>query len=305
LNSRVVIAGGSGFIGQSLAKALLSKDHEVVILTRSPSDQSGGVRFVNWDGKTAGDWAHSLDGAAAMVNLTGKSINRRHTPENKREIIESRVNSVRALGKAIALCAQPPGSFVQASAVGIYGNSGSRWCDEETPPGNDFMAEVCRQWEEAFDAVVAPATRKTVLRVGITLGPDGGFLQVLNRLTRWFLGGQVSSGKQYISWIHVDDLTRMFMQAIERAEIAGVYNATAPHPVTNGELMQELRHAWHRPWSPPIPKWAVQTGARLIGIEGSLAFSSQRCAPKHFLGQGFEFKFPEIESALADIVARS
>jgi uncharacterized protein (TIGR01777 family) len=263
------------------------------------------MRFVHWDGKTAGDWAHSLDGAAAVVNLTGKSINRRHTPENKREIIESRVNSVRALGKAIALCAQPPGSFVQASAVGIYGNSGSRWCDEETPPGNDFMAEVCRQWEEAFDVVVAPATRKTVLRVGITLGPDDGFLQVLNRLTRWFLGGQVSSGKQYISWIHVDDLTRMFMQAIERAEIAGVYNATAPHPVTNAELMQELRHAWHRPWSPPVPKWAVQTGTRLIGIEGTLAFSSQRCAPKHFLAQGFKFKFPEIEPALADIVARS
>jgi uncharacterized protein (TIGR01777 family) len=305
LNSRVVIAGGSGFIGQSLAKALRSGDHEVVILTRSSSDQRGGVRFLNWDGKTLGDWAHSLEGAAAVVNLTGKSINCRHTPENKREIIESRVNSVRVLGKAIALCAQPPGSFVQTSAVGIYGNSRSDWCDEETSPGSDFMAEVCRQWEEAFDAVAAPATRKTVLRVGITLGPDGGFLRVLNRLTRWFLGGQVSSGKQYISWIHVDDLTRMFVQAIERAEIAGVYNATAPHPVTNAELMRELRRAWHRPWSPPVPKWAVQTGARIIGLEGSLAFSSQRCVPKHFLAQGFEFKFPKIEPALVHIVARS
>jgi uncharacterized protein (TIGR01777 family) len=305
LNSRVVIAGGSGFIGQSLAKALRSGDHEVVILTRSSSDQRGGVRFLNWDGKTLGGWAHSLEGAAAVVNLTGKSINFRHTPENKREIIESRVNSVRVLGKAIALCAQPPGSFVQTSAVGIYGNSGSGWCDEETPPGGDFMAEVCRQWEEAFDAVAAPATRKTLLRVGITLGPDGGFLRVLNRLTRWFLGGQVGSGKQYISWIHVEDLTPMFMRAIERADIAGVYNATAPHPVTNAELMRELRRAWHRPWSPPVPKWAVQTGARIIGLEGSLAFSSQRCVPKHFLTQGFEFKFPKIEPALADIVARS
>jgi uncharacterized protein (TIGR01777 family) len=263
------------------------------------------VRSLNWDGKTVGDWAHSLDGAAAVVNLTGKSINTRHTQENKREIIESRVNSVRALGNAIALCAQPPGSFVQASAVGIYGNSGSRWCDEETPPGNDFMAEVCRQWEEAFDAVIAPATRKKLLRVGITVGPDGGFLRVLNRLTRCFLGGQVGSGKQYISWIHVDDLTRMFVRAIERAEIAGVYNATAPHPVTNAELMRELRRAWHRPWSPPVPKWAVQAGARLIGLEGSLAFSSQRCVPKHFLAQDFEFEFPKIEPALADIVARS
>ena len=304
MNSRVVIAGGSGFIGQSLAKALRSEDHEVVILTRSSSDQRGGVRFLNWDGKTLGDWAHSLGGAAAVVNLTGKSINCRHTPQNKREIIESRVNSVRVLGKAIALCAQPPSSFVQTSAVGIYGNSGSGWCDEETPPGSDFMADVCRQWEEAFDAVAAPATRKTLLRVGITLGPDGGFLRVLNRLTRWFLGGQVGSGKQYISWIHVDDLTPMFMRAIERAEIAGVYNATAPHPVTNAELMRELRRAWHRPWSPPVPKWAVQTGARIIGLEGSLAFSSQRCVPKHFLAQGFEFKFPKIETALAEIVTR-
>jgi uncharacterized protein (TIGR01777 family) len=305
LSAKVVIAGGSGFIGQSLAKTFLSKDYEVVILTRSPSGQREGMSFVQWDGKSLGDWAQSLEGAVAVVNLTGKSINCRHTPENKREILESRLNSVRVIGEAITPCAQPPTAFVQASAVGIYGNAGGRWCDEETPPGDDFMADVCRQWENVFNAVTAPATRKVLLRVGIALGQNGGFLQPLNRFARLFLGGHLGSGKQFISWIHLGDLTRMFVSATERVEIAGVFNATAPNPATNAEFMRELRRAWHRPWSPPVPQWVVLVGAVLIGMEGSLAFYSQRCAPRNFLAQGFEFQFPELPAALREVVSRS
>src|SRR5436853_6806653 len=151
-------------------------------------------------------WIDSLNGAFALVNLTVRSINCRHTPENRREIIDSRVDSVRVLGQAIGRCAQPPQVFLQIAGVGIYGDKGERICDETTAPGDDFMTEVCQKWEAAFDSVDAPKTRKVLLRPGVVLGPNGGLLEVLGGLTRWFLGGQVGSGRQYIGWIHVTEL---------------------------------------------------------------------------------------------------
>jgi uncharacterized protein (TIGR01777 family) len=187
----------------------------VIVLTRAESDQRGAVRKAHWDGKTLGDWIQFVNGAAAVVNLTGRSINCRHTPENRREIIDSRVDSVRVLGQAIEQCAQPPQVFVQFAGVGIYGDKGKRLCDETTAPGDDFVAEVCQRWEAAFDSVDASKTRKVLLRLGVVLGPNGGFLEVLGRLTRWFLGGQVGSGRQYISWIHITDLSRMVLAGVE------------------------------------------------------------------------------------------
>jgi uncharacterized protein (TIGR01777 family) len=304
MKTRIILAGGSGFIGESLARLLLAKDYEVIVLSRTPSHQKGAVRFVQWDGNTLGDWAQVLDGAGAVVNLTGKNINCRHTPQKRREIIDSRVNSVRVLGDAIARCAQPPKAFVQASGAGIYGDTGDRWCDENAPHGEDFLARVCQLWEEAFVTVSAPGMRKSVLRIAPALGPNGGFLKVLGKLTRWFLGGQVGSGRQFISWIHIADLSRMFLWALERNEIAGVFNATSPNPVTNAEFMKELRRALHRPWSPPVPKWAAHIGSGLMGTEASLALTSCRAAPKAFLESGFEFEFPELRQTLANIYPR-
>jgi uncharacterized protein (TIGR01777 family) len=301
MNTRIILAGGSGFIGESLAPVLLARDYEVIVLSRTPSHQKGAFRFVQWDGDTLGDWAQILDGAGAVVNLTGRNINCRHTPQNRREIINSRVNSVRILGEAIARCTQPPKAFVQASGAGIYGDTGDRWCDENAPPGEDFLARVCQLWEEAFAAVSAPGMRKSVLRIAPALGPNGGFLKVLGKLTRWFLGGQVGSGRQFISWIHIADLSRMFLWAIERNEITGVFNATSPNPATNVEFMRKLRRALHRPWSPPVPKWAVHVGSWLMRTEPSLALTSCRAAPKHFLESGFEFEFPELRQTLANI----
>jgi len=301
MKPQIVLAGGSGFIGHSLSPFLVSKNYEVVVLTRGKSDHHGGIRKAHWDGKTLGEWTQFVNGALGVVNLTGRSINTRHTPEHRREIIDSRVDSVRILGEAIGRCVQPPKVFVQLAGVGIYGDKGERILDETTAPGDDFVSEVCKKWEAAFDSVDSPAARKVLLRLGVVLGPNGGFLHILSRLTQWFLGGQIGNGRQYVSWIHTADLSRMILHAIDQEQLAGVFNATAPHPVTNAELMRELRRALHRPWSPPVPEFAARLGSWLMGTEASLALVSQRCLPKRFLEKDFEFEFPNLREALANI----
>lgn len=300
----IVLAGGSGFVGNSLAKFLVAKNYDAIVLTRAPSHQIGAIRYAQWNGKTAADWAQHLDGARAVVNLTGRSVNCRHTSENRREILDSRVDSVRALADAISRCAQPPAVWVQASGVGIYGDTADRGNDETSPPGNDFMAQVCKNWEEAFRTAKVPKTRKVLLRLGVVLGPNGGFLQVLSKVTRLFLGGHVGSGRQLISWVHIADLSRMFVDAIERAEIAGVFNAVSPNPETNAEFMRQMRRAFHRPWSPPVPAFAVRIGSWLMRTEASLALTSCRATPKHFLEKNFQFKFPELREALTNIFSK-
>ena len=301
MKPRIILAGGSGFIGQSLAPFLVSKNYEVVVLTRGRSDHHGSIREAHWDGKTLGEWTQFVNGALALVNLTGRSINTRHTAEHRREIIDSRVDSVRLLGEAVGKGPQPPQVFVQIAGIGIYGDRGEHICDESTPPGDDFVSEVCRKWETAFDSVDAPQTRKVLLRLGVVLGRNGGFLQVLGRLTRWFLGGHVASGRQYLSWIHLADLSQMILQAIEREDLVGTFNATAPNPVTNAQFMRELRRALHRPWSPPVPEFAARIGSWLIGTEASLALVSQRCVPKGMLERHFNFEFPNLREALSNI----
>jgi uncharacterized protein (TIGR01777 family) len=303
MKPRIILAGGSGFIGTSLAPFLLERDYEIAVLSRAPSHQEGAIRHVQWDGRTVGGWVEILERSLALVNLTGRSINCRHTPENRRQIIESRVNSVRVLGEAIARCAEPPNVFVQAAGGGIYGDRGDRWCDEFEPHGHDFVAQVCEQWEAAFEKIDA-RTRKVLLRLGVVLGPGGGFLKVLARLTKAFLGGHVSNGRQFISWIHITDLTRIILAAIERNDLTGVFNATSPNPVTNAEFMRELRRALHRPWSPPAPAFVARIGAWLMGTEGKLALVSQRCIPKRLTESGFRFELPALRLALANIYPR-
>src|SRR5439155_20187128 len=161
--------------------------------------------------------------------------------------------------------------------------------------------KVCEKWEAAFESLEAPARRKVLLRLGVVLGPNGGFLGLLSRLTRWFLGGQVGNGRQYLSWIHIADLSRMVLASIENRELIGVFNATSPNPVTNAEFMRELRRALHRPWSPPVPEFAARIGSWLMGTEADLALVSQRCVPKRFQENGFDLEFPELCEALANI----
>ena len=301
MNNKIIIAGGSGFLGQALAPVLMERQYEVIVLGRGIPVTRDGVQHLQWDARTIGAWAGALDGAKAVVNLTGKSVNVRHTPENKREIIASRIASVRVLGDAIARCANPPEAFVQASGIGFYGDTGDRLVDESAPVGRDFMAEVCRQWEGALDALQLPRTRNVTLRIGVVLGRNGGALQLLEKLTRLYAGGAVGNGRQFMSWIHIVDLLRMFVASIEDPAITGAFNATAPEPVTNAEFMRELRRALHRPWSPPVPAPFVRVGAWLMGSEGDLALLSCRCAPRRFCEHGFTFRFPTLNTALGDL----
>lgn len=301
---RIVLAGGSGFVGRALTPVLLAKGYHVVVLGRGATHREGGVDYLHWDGRTLGAWATALNGAEAIVNLTGKNINCRHTTENRHEIIRSRVDSVGVLGEAIAQSPQPPKVFVQASGLGYYGDTGEHVVDEEAPLGNDFTAEVCRQWEGAFAALRLPITRKVILRLGVVLGRQGGALPVLEKLTRWFLGGAVGNGRQFISWIHVADVVRMFVASIEETELTGVFNATAPAPLTNSEFMHELRRALHRPWSPPVPAPLARAGAWLMGSNGDLALLSSRCIPRRFLEHGFRFQFPNLRDAFANLYSK-
>lgn len=301
MKQRIILAGGSGFLGRALGPILLAKNYEVVVLSRQPAHESGGIRYVTWDGRKIGRWAEVLDNAKAIVNLTGKSVNCRYTSENRREIIESRVDSVRVLGEAIKQCGKPPEVFVQSGSLAIYGNAGDQWRDESSPHGTGFSVDVCERWEKAFDALDLPQTRKSLFRIAFVLARGEGALKILARLTKWFLGGRVGSGRQFISWIHIADLNQMFLWAIERNNISGVFNATSPNPVTNAQFMRELRRALNRPWSPPVPVPLVYIGAWLMRTEASLALSGWRCTPRHFLEQGFQFEFPELRPALSNI----
>ncbi len=301
MKQKIILAGGSGLIGGALAREFSARGFQVVVLTRSPKARADGVAEIFWDAKIVDDWAAQLDGAAAIINLTGKNINCPHTAENLRSITASRVNSVNALAAAIAKIKSPPRVWVQASATGFYGDTGDTLCDESAPSGRDALSNICRDWENSFAAATLPTTRKVTLRIGFVLGRESGALPVLSKLTKLFLGGAVGSGRQYISWIHLADLVQMFVAAVEDEKFSGTFNAVAPNAVTNAEFMRELRHVLHRPWSPPAPEFAVKLGARLMGSEPSLALVSQRCAPNFFLDAGFEFQFPGLRGALENL----
>lgn len=300
-NLRIIIAGGSGFIGQSLVAPLLERGYDLVILTRSPQKSSSTVRQVGWNGRSLDDWAVEMDGAHAVINLTGKSVNCRPTAENHRVIIESRIHSVRAIGQAVRQAAHPPKVWIQASSLAYYGDAGEKICDEQTPPWDDVTAGICVEWEKALAEAYTPATRKVALRIGFALGRGGGALGTLERIARWFLGGRVGTGRQYISWLHMDDLCGVVMQAMERDDFVGAYNLCAPNPVTNAQFMRQLRRALGRPWSPPAPAWAVRLAAVALRTDPALALTGRRCIPKRLLEQNHPFHFTDLAAAMENL----
>jgi uncharacterized protein (TIGR01777 family) len=298
---RVVLAGGSGFLGQSLAAYLDRNGYAEDVLTRSLGDIVGHP--VAWDARTIGPWAGVLDGAAAVVNLVGKSVNCRYTPENRREIVRSRVESVNAIKDAIAWSASPPKAWIQAASLAIYGNPGDAVCAEDAPHGTGFSVDVCEQWEAAFDQFAMAATRKVLLRIGIVLGKGGGALSTLMPLARIGLGGQSGNGRQYLSWLDIKDFNRMIYLAITHSGIEGVYNATGPAPTTNAEFMASLRRVVHRPWSPPVPQWAIQLGTWVMRTEPELVLDGRRCVPQRFHNQGFAFEIETLEESMKRAVS--
>jgi uncharacterized protein len=316
---RVVIAGGSGFLGTSLARHLRPRCREIVVLTRGPDEppctggrgNGVGIRRVHWDAATPGPWVRWLDGAAAVVNLVGRTVDCRKTPRNKREILDSRVNSVRALAAAytgsaaVPAMASPPPVWVQSSTAHIYGDTADELLDESSPPGEGFAPDVGRAWEAALEPVLKSpsAPRVVTLRISFVLGRDGGALRTLARLARLGLGGTIGAGRQYISRIHELDLCRLVERAIVDERMAGVYVATAPNPLTNRDFMRSLRRAAHRPWSPPVPAPLVRLGSWLMRTDPELALFGRRCVPTRLSGEKFTFEFETVEDALRDLLA--
>lgn len=304
MSPKVVIAGGTGLIGAALARRWRERGFAVVVLTRStPRRRGDGIREVQWDGQTAGAWATELEGATAVVNLAGASVNCVHTPANRQRILETRLDSVRALGAAVRGCRERPAAWIQSSAVGIYGNS-HQPCPESAPPGSDFMAEVCRRWEELFAAECPEGVRPVIFRLGVVLSRKGGAFPELAQLVRRFLGGRAGNGRQGISWVLIDDVEEMFLRAVAAPAMQGVYNACAPEPVSNAVFMASLREALGRSWGLPAPAWAIRLMAPLLlRTDASLALGGQFVRPVRLEAAGFRFKAPRLKSALVSLAS--
>ena len=222
---RVVIAGGSGFLGKALAKTLENESYEVVVLTRRPASYKGAGRAVRWDGRTVEDhWVGHLEGAHALVNLTGKPVNCRQTARNRDQILRSRVEPTEVLGDALRLVYRPPAVWVQAASLAIYGDAGDRLCEESAYVPDEYPTDVCVAWEEALGRAIRPEMRWAVLRIGFVLGRGDCALGTLARLARLGLGGRIGSGNQWISWIHLEDMMRLFLEAIRNPSVHGICN---------------------------------------------------------------------------------
>ncbi len=303
---RIILAGGSGFLGRELAALLERRGEEPVILSRNPNQYDGPGRAVRWDGQNlADDWRSEIDGAAAIVNLTGKNVNCRPTKRNRELILTSRVDSVRVLGEALRNVENPPPVWIQASSLAIYGDAGEDACDESSPVADGFPANVCTAWEAALEKAVLPETRWVALRIGFVLGRNAGALPVLTRLVKFGLGGSIGSGKQWISWTHIEDMLALFVESLENSAIRGVYNASGPNPMTNRDFMRTMRRVLNRPWSPPAPAFAVHIGAPIIGTDPKIALSGRRCIPARFTEAGFTFKHPDLEPALRELFGKT
>jgi uncharacterized protein (TIGR01777 family) len=304
---RLVLAGGSGVLGTLLARALSAKGYEIVVLTRSPQE-SGAVRSVGWDARTPGPWRQELEGATAVINLTGRSVNCRYNEANRKLILESRVLSTRVLGSAIAGCAKPPPTWLNASTATIYKHSHDTTMDEageiaaDKDAKDEFSVEVAQAWEEALAGAATPATRKIPLRLSMVFGPGPGTVyHVLRRLVRLGLGGSMGGGRQFVSWIHHEDFCGAVEWILEHPEMRGPVNVVGPGPLTNREMMRVFRKVCGRAVGLPAARWMLEIGAWIMRTETELMIKSRRVVPAKLAAAGFTFRFPTFQSALEDI----
>ncbi len=259
---------------------------------------------LRWDGKTVGPWAELLEGAHGVINLTGESVAQKWTLDTMKLIVDSRVDSARAIGQAIQACKTPPANWINASAVGFYGDRAAEELTEASPAGDasSFLVECCLKWEGAQKEFETPGTTQSQLRIGFVCGNDGGGLPTLIKLARGFAGGAVGSGQQYMSWIHIDDICRQCSWILDGSR-SGPFNGTAPEPVTNAEFMSTLRNLLGRPWSPSAPAFALKLASAFGAPDPDVLLMSQRVFPAKSLEQGFEFKYKKLEAALRDLLA--
>jgi uncharacterized protein (TIGR01777 family) len=302
---KVVIAGGTGFLGRPLTARLVSEGHNVVILTRGAASPPG-ARAVVWSPgdnvDQRGGWAAEIDGAHAIVNLAGESIaGKRWSPSHKKQILDSRIRATRGLVAAISRASKPPAVLVSGSAVGYYGPLGDEPAVETTPPGSDFLAQVCQQWEAEASRAASATTRVACIRTGLALERDGGALPQMLPPFKFGVGGPVGSGRQYWCWIHRDDWVDLVRWTIATAAVSGPVNATAPEPVRNAEFARALGRALHRPSFMPAPPFALRL---MLGeMADALLLSGQRAIPAKARALGFSFKYARLDDALAAIFA--
>ncbi len=299
---RIVIAGGSGFLGINLARYLSERGYRVDILSRS-APPNGPWRHVAWDGRTHGAWRSCLDGAAGMVNLCGRTVDCRKTPENCDAILRSRVESTRALGVALRQIKTPPPVWVQMSTAHIYGDPASVVCDEDSAFGYGLAPTVGSAWERAFSESVLPDQRSVVLRTSFVLGRDGGAFPKMRMLARLGLGGKAGHGRQGISWIHERDMNRLFEFALTTDEMRGVYLATAPNPVSNDAFMRFLRKHVRRPLGLPAAGWMIRFGARwVMNTDPELILLGRYCRSTRLGNIGFTFEYEQVDDAIKALV---
>jgi uncharacterized protein (TIGR01777 family) len=297
----IVIAGGSGYLGGVLARHFTRQSRPVVILTRRPQAASAFARFVQWDGQTLGPWTRELEGADAVINLSGRSVNCRYNERNRREILESRVRPTHVLGQALVLCADAPKVWLNASSATIYRHSLDEPMDENGEVGKGFSVDVCQQWEKTMSDFPLQRTRKVALRITIVFGPGGPAFQTFHRLVRFGLGGKMGPGTQYMSWIHEDDFARAVDWIIGHENLKGPVNIASPNPLPNREFMREFRKVCRRPGL-PAATWMLGLGAMIIGTETELILKSRRALPGQLQSGGFQFKFPKWPDAVRNIV---
>jgi uncharacterized protein (TIGR01777 family) len=308
---KLVIPGGTGQVGTVLDRALTAAGHEVVILTRRPARE----RELPWDGRTLGPWAAAIDGADAVINLAGRSVSCRYTPANLREMMDSRVESARVVGEAVAAAARPPRVWLQMSTATVYAHRFDAPNDEATgvigggEPGVprywSHSVRIAEEWERAQAEADTPSTRKVALRTAMVMSPDrGGVFDVLLRMARLGLGGPVAGGAQYVSWIHEDDFVRAVEFLIGRDDLDGPVNLASPGPLPQRAFMRALRKAWGMPVGLPATAWMAEIGALALRSDTELLLKSRRVVPGRLLGAGFAFDHPRWPEAAADLVRR-
>lgn len=306
---RIVMAGGSGFLGLSMAEYFSKAGGDVTILSRSRPKGNGRWSHASWDGRTLGKWQESIDGADAVVNLAGKTVNCIKTPDNQDEILRSRVESTLVLGEAVRVAKLPPPVWLQMSTAHIYGDPPSVVCNEDSVEGIGFAPTIGRAWEAAFKESKLPSQRGVIMRTSFVVGRDrgagAGALGTLGLIAKLGLGGKVGKGTQGMSWIHEHDLNAIFLEAIANDSMSGIYIASAPNPVSQVDFMRTLRKVIRMPIGLPAFEWMVRLGAPLVfRTDPELALYGRYVVSKRLAKEGFSFQFPTLEAALKDLHPR-
>ncbi len=304
---KIVLAAGTGQLGKAICKNLYNDFDEFIILTRGAENKHGMFHFVHWDAKSEGPWQQHLENATAVVNLTGKNVNCRYTDKNKKEILNSRIESTSILGKTIQQLESPPKIWINLASATIFRDSKNEPMTEKDTDkyGEGFSVDICKAWEKTFYSFSFPATRQVCFRVGMALGNQGGVFPVLKRLVRLGLGGKMGNGKQQVSWIDDYDFCAMVKWAVDNEKVQGTYNCTSPFPVSNNESMQLLRKNLHVPFGLPSPRFLLEIGSFFIRTETELVLKSRFVFPQRATEEGFVFSYPDFDDSIKHILSKA